>query len=159
MFRRQVSCLFVIAPLSAHGNGRLKIKLQLTGSLDERIELAGIFEFCVAVEEQGCMVDCGTTVIVKLLQILDEVMDTLGVQILRPVSIPKVKNAILTDLANDLRGFCVINSPKVLLHRCIIVAPLVQEVTILAIDSILLEGIDADFLCKVDGKDVKIALI
>jgi hypothetical protein len=66
---------------------------------------------------------------------------------------------VITNLANNLRWLCAINRSKILLHGCIIIASLVQEVTVLAVDGILLQRIDANLLRKVDCKNVEIALI
>lgn len=64
-----------------------------------------------------------------------------------------------THLANDLGWLGIVNGPQVLLHGSVIVTPLVQEITILAIDGILLQSIDTNLLGKVDSQDVKIALV
>lgn len=65
----------------------------------------------------------------------------------------------LTHLPNDLRWLSAINRSKVLLHSCIIITTLVQEITVLAVDGILLQRINSNLLRKVDRKNVKIALI
>jgi hypothetical protein len=46
-----------------------------------------------------------------------------------------------------------------LLHSRIVVTTLIQKVTIFAIDSILLQGINPNLLCKINGQNVEIALV
>jgi hypothetical protein len=46
-----------------------------------------------------------------------------------------------------------------LLHGSVVIAALIQEITVFAIDGILLQWIDANLLRKIDGQDVEIALI
>lgn len=65
----------------------------------------------------------------------------------------------MTNLANNLRRFGVVNGPKILLHSSIIIPALVQEIAVLAVNGVLLQCIDADFLCKIDGQNVEIALV
>ena len=71
----------------------------------------------------------------------------------------KIQGAIYGYLSNDLRRLCVINGAQVLLHGGIVVSPLIQEVSILAIDGILLQRIDSNLLREVDCQNVKIALV
>lgn len=57
-------------------------------------------------------------------------------------------------LSNHLRRFRVINGFKVLLHRSVVVLFLVQIITILPKDDILLRGTKSSLLSKVDSEKV-----
>lgn len=65
----------------------------------------------------------------------------------------------VTNLANNLGWLSIINRPQILLHGSVIVSTLVQEIAVLAVDSILLKRIDADLLRKIDSQDVEVALV
>lgn len=82
MFCGEISGLLIITALAAHSDGRLEIKLELPRGLDERVQLASIFKFCITVQEQCCVIDCRPPVIMQLFQILNQVMNSLGVEIL-----------------------------------------------------------------------------
>jgi len=58
-----------------------------------------------------------------------------------------------------LRGLCVVNCPEVLLHGRVVIATLIQEIPILAVDGVLLQWVDANLLRKIDSKNVEIAFI
>lgn len=64
-----------------------------------------------------------------------------------------------TNFADNLRWFRVVNCSKILLHSRIVVAALVQEITVFAIDGILLQWIDANLLRKIDSQDVEITVV
>ena len=65
----------------------------------------------------------------------------------------------ITYLSDDLRRLCVVDSLQILLHGCIVISFLIQEVTIFAVDDVLLGVVDAELLRKVYGKNVEMALI
>lgn len=83
MFRGEVSCLFVVSTLATHGDGRLQVEFELTGSLNERVQLACIFQLRVAVQEERGVINRRTAMIVQLFQVLNQVVDSLGIEILR----------------------------------------------------------------------------
>lgn len=65
----------------------------------------------------------------------------------------------LTHLSNDLGWFRVIDCFQILLHRTIVILLLVQKVSILAKDDILLAGIHSSLLCQIDGVHEKVSLV
>ena len=67
----QVSCLLVVAPLSAHRDSCVKVKLEITRGLDEPLELLYVLQLCIAVQKKGRMVRSCFVVFVQLLQVLD----------------------------------------------------------------------------------------
>lgn len=86
MFRGQVRCLLVVSSLATHSDGGLQVKLQLTRSLDERVQFACIFQLGIAVQEKRGMVDRRASMVMQFFQILDQVMDPLRIQILFRIS-------------------------------------------------------------------------
>ena len=50
MLLSQVGRLFIVPALSAHGNGRVQVKLEIPGGLDELFQLLNVLELRVAVE-------------------------------------------------------------------------------------------------------------
>ena len=53
----------------------------------------------------------------------------------------------------------MINRLQILLHSSIVVPLLMQVITILTENHVPLSSIDTGFLCKIDSKDVEIALV
>ena len=51
MLARQEGGLIEVATLSAHGDGGIQVKLEVTGRTNELFKLLYIFEFGVAVEQ------------------------------------------------------------------------------------------------------------
>lgn len=85
MLLREIRCLVVIATLPAHGDRRVQVKLQVSGRLDKLLKLVDVLEFGITVQQQGRVVCRCSVVLVKLFQILNQVVDSLGVQELRKV--------------------------------------------------------------------------
>ena len=64
-----------------------------------------------------------------------------------------------THLADDLGGLRVVDSLNVLRHGVVVIALLIEVVTVLSINDVLLLHVHARFLGKVEGERVEIALI
>ena len=64
-----------------------------------------------------------------------------------------------THFTDNLRRFRVVDGLDVLRHGVVVVALLIQVVTVLSIDDVLLLHVHARFLGKVEGQRVEIALI
>lgn len=107
------------------------------------------------------MVYRGTTVVMQFLQVLYQVVNPLGIQILESklASAHPSTMGPWTNLANNLRRLRIINCTKVLLHGCVVIPTLIQKIAVFAIDGILLQRIDANLLSKVDSQDVEVAFI
>lgn len=66
----------------------------------------------------------------------------------------------LTDLPYDLRWFCIINGSKILLHCRIVIASLIQKVTISAINGVLLLGVHICLLLhEIYSQDKEVTLV
>lgn len=80
MFLSEVSRLFVISTLSAHGYSSVKIKPKISWRLNKCLQLIHIFQLGIAVEQERRVI-CGSfTVLVQLLEITNKVMYPLGVE-------------------------------------------------------------------------------
>ncbi len=80
VFLGEVCSLLIVAPLSAHGYGRVQVKLEVSWRFDELFQLVDVLELCVAIEQKGGVVRRRLVMLVELLQILDEVVYPLCVQ-------------------------------------------------------------------------------
>ena len=81
--------------------------------------------------------------VVQLLEIINQIVDSLCVE----------------ESTNHLGWFGVVNSPQILLHGCIIVAFLVEEIAILSEDNILLNLVCPGLLSEIDRVNIQISLI
>ena len=80
MFSSQVRSLIIVTTLATHGDSSIKIELQVTRRLDELFELLDVLQFCVAIQQQCCMIWRCFIMFVELLKIINEVMDPLSIQ-------------------------------------------------------------------------------
>lgn len=80
MFCRKISGLLEVSSLAAHGNCRLEVKFELSGSLYERVKLCGIFQFRIAVEQKRGVICRCSLMVVEFLQVLDQVVNPLCIQ-------------------------------------------------------------------------------
>ena len=139
----KVGSLFKITSLSAHRDSRLKVELEFTRRSDESIELLGVFELCVTIQQKRGMICARFTVVVEFLKVFYQVMYSLRVK----------------ELSEDLRRLSVVDCSKILLHGGIIIAFLIEVVSIFAKDDILCGGIHACFLRNIYSKNVEVSLI
>ena len=105
------------------------------------------------------MINSSFVMFVKLLKILNEIIDPLRIKELGGLSAHVQVAIAKTHLPYDLRWLCVVNCLQVLLHRSIIVPFFVQVISISPQDDVALRSINADLLGQVDRQNIKISLI
>lgn len=71
--------MVVVASLSTHRNRCVEIKFQVVRRLDELFKLFYILELGITVEKKSSMVRCGFVMVVKFLEIFDQVVYALGI--------------------------------------------------------------------------------
>lgn len=158
MLLGKVCRLFIIATLPAHGDCRIKIKLEVTRGLDKRFQLVDILELGIAVEEEGGMIGRRLSVLMELLQVLDEVVDALCVKELALLACP-AHHSKSTHFANDLGWLSCVDCSNILDHSTIIVGFLVKVIAETAIDEALLLSIKPRLLRQLDGQWEHVPLV
>lgn len=139
----KICSLVVVSSLPAHGDGCVKIELEVSGRLDEFLQLVHVLELGIAVQQQGGMIRCRFATLMKLLEILDKVMYPLRVQ----------------ELSDNLRWFCSIDRLDILGHSLVVVPFLIKVVAIFSEDDTLLMCVHAGFLSQLNGKGIEISLV
>lgn len=82
----EIGGLFKVPPLATHGNGGIEIKLEISRRLDKLFQFVNVLKLGIAVEEQGRVVGRGLATLMQLLQVLNQVVNSLGIEELRKSS-------------------------------------------------------------------------
>lgn len=143
MLLGQICSLIVVSSLPAHGDGRIQIKLEISGGLDEFLQLVHVLELGIAVQQQRGMIRRGFATLMELLEILDKVMYPLRIQ----------------ELSDHLGRFRGIDSLDVLGHSLVVVSLLVEVVAVFSEDDALLVCVHARFLSQLNGKGIEVSLV
>lgn len=80
VFPRQVRGLVKVTTLTAHRYGSVEVELGLSRRLDELFELVDVFQFRVTIQEENSVVRGGFMMLMQFFEIINEIMNPLGVQ-------------------------------------------------------------------------------
>jgi hypothetical protein len=146
----KVRSLLIVSALATHGNCRIEVELQVTRRLDKLFKLVDIFELRITVKKKGGVIGGCFSMLMELLQILNQVMNALCIEVLRMLASSYISGQF-TCLADNLGWLSGINRSNILDHSTVIISLLVKVITEAAVDKTLLLVIHSRLLRKLDS--------
>ena len=84
VFSSEECGLVEVAALSAHGYGSVKVEFEISRRANELFEFLNVFEFRITIEQEGSVIWRCTIMLMKFFQVVNEVMNPLGIEKLWP---------------------------------------------------------------------------